>query len=50
MMDLLEKVKHFIEEEDNKNALNTIFNAELAKLGECAVSTRKNPVSWRLIC
>ena len=40
MMDLLEKVKHFIEE-DNKKALKTIFNAELAKLGECAVSTKK---------
>ena len=40
MMDLFEKVKHFIEE-DNKNALKTIFNAELANLGECAVSTKK---------
>ena len=40
MMDLLEKVKHFIEE-DSKNALKTIFNAELAKLGECAVNTKK---------
>ena len=40
MMDLLEQVKHFIEE-DNKKALKTIFNAELAKLGEYAVSTKK---------
>ena len=40
MMHLLENVKHFIEE-DSKNALKTIFNAELAKLGECAVRTKK---------
>ena len=36
MMDLLEKVKHLIEEE-NYNALEAIYNAELAKLGKCAV-------------
>ena len=40
MMDLLEKVKHFIEEE-NYNALEAIYNAELAKLGRCAVVSKK---------
>ena len=39
-MDLLEKVKHFIEEEDY-NALEAICNAELAKLGKCAVISKK---------
>ena len=39
-MDLLEKVKHFIEEE-NYNALEVIYNAELAKLGKCAVISKK---------
>ena len=34
MMDLLEKVKHFIEEE-NYNALEAICNVKLAKLGKC---------------
>ena len=40
MMDLLEKVKHFVEEE-NYNALEAIYNAELAKLGKCAVISKK---------
>ena len=40
MMDLLEKVKQFIEEE-NHNALEAIYNAELAKLGKCAVISKK---------
>ena len=40
MMELLEKVKHFIKEE-NYNALETICNAELAKLGKCAVISKK---------
>ena len=40
MTDLLEKVKHFIEEE-NYNALEAIYNAELAKLGKCAVISKK---------
>ena len=40
MMDLLEKVKHFIEEE-NYNALEVIYNAELAKLGKCVVISKK---------
>ena len=40
MMDLLEKVKHFIEEE-NYNALEVIYNADLAKLGKCAVISQK---------
>ena len=40
MMDLLEKVKHFIEEE-NYNALEAIYNAELAKLGKCALISKK---------
>ena len=40
MTDLLEKVKHFIEEE-NYNALEAIYNAELAKLGKCAVISEK---------
>ena len=40
MTDLLEKVKHFIEEE-NYNALEAIYNAELAKLGRCAVVSKK---------
>ena len=40
MMDLLEKVKHFIEEE-NYNALEVIYNAELAKLSKCAVISKK---------
>ena len=40
MTDLLEKVKHFIEEE-NYNALEVIYNAELAKLGKCAVISKK---------
>ena len=33
------KVKHFIEEE-NCNALEAIYNAELAKLGKCAVISK----------
>ena len=41
MMDLLEKVKHFIEEE-NYNALEAICNAELAKLGKGAVMSKKS--------
>jgi len=40
MTDLLEKVKHCIEEE-NYNALEAIYNAELAKLGKCAVISKK---------
>ena len=40
MMDLLEKVKHFIEEENYK-ALEVIYNAELAKLGKCTVISKK---------
>ena len=36
MMYLLEKVMHFIEEE-NYSALEAIYNAELAKLSKCAV-------------
>ena len=40
MTDLLEKVKHFIEEE-NYNAFEAIYNAELAKLGKCAVISKK---------
>ena len=40
MTDLLEKVKHFFEEE-NYNALEAIYNAELAKLGKCAVISKK---------
>ena len=40
MVDLLEKVKYFIEEE-NYNALEAIYNAELAKLGKCAVISKK---------
>ena len=40
MMDLLEKVKHFIEEENCK-ALEAIYNAELAKLGKCSVISKK---------
>ena len=40
MVDLLEKVKHFIEEE-NCNALEVIYNAELAKLGKCAIISKK---------
>ena len=40
MMDLLEKVKHFIEEE-NYNALEVIYNAELVSLGKCAVISKK---------
>ena len=39
-MDLLEKVKHIIEEENYK-ALEVIYNAELAKLGKCAVNSKK---------
>jgi len=38
-MESLEKVKHFIEEE-NYNALEAFFNAELAKLGKCAVISK----------
>ena len=40
MIDLLEIVKHFIEEE-NYNTLEVIYNAELAKLGKCAVISKK---------
>ena len=40
MMDLLEKVKHFIEGE-NYNALEAIYNAELAQLGKCVVISKK---------
>ena len=39
-MDLLEKVKHFIEEE-SYNALEAIYNAELVKFGKCAVISKK---------
>ena len=39
-MDLLEKVKPFIEDE-NYNALEAIYNAKLAKLGRCAVVSKK---------
>ena len=51
MMDLLEKVKHFIEEE-NYNVLEVIYNAELAKLGKCAVISKKILLAedqWRLV-
>ena len=40
MTDLLEEVKHFIEEEDY-NALEVIYNAELAKVGNCAIISKK---------
>ena len=40
MTDLLEKVKYFIEEE-NYNALEAIYNAEVAKLGKSVVSSKK---------
>ena len=40
MMHLLEILKHFIEEE-NYNALEVIYIAELAKLGKCAVISKK---------
>ena len=40
MTDLLEKVKHSIEGE-NYNALEAIYNAEVAKLGKCAVISKK---------
>ena len=40
MTDLLEKVKHFIEEE-NYSTLEAIYNVELAKLGKCAVISKK---------
>ena len=40
MMDLLEKVMHFIEDE-NYSALEAIYNAELAKLGKCAAISNK---------
>ena len=40
MTDLLEKVKYFIEEE-NYNALEAIYNADLAKLGKSAVISKK---------
>ena len=40
MTDLLEKVQHLIEEE-NYNALEAIYNAELAKLGKCAGISKK---------
>ena len=40
MMDLLEKVMHFIEEE-NYSALEAIYNAELAKLSKCAAISNK---------
>ena len=33
-------MSHFIEEE-NYNALEAIFNADLAKLGKCAVISKK---------
>jgi len=39
MMGLLVKGKLFIEEE-NYHALEAIYNAELAKLGRCAVVSR----------
>ena len=51
MMDLLEKVQHFIEEE-NYNVLEVIYNAELAKLGKCAVISKKILLAedqWRLV-
>ena len=40
MMYLLQTVKQFIEEE-NYNALEVIYNADLAKLGKCAVISKK---------
>ena len=40
MMDLLVKVKHFIDEENYK-VLEVIYNAELAKLRKCAVISKK---------
>ena len=40
MMDLLEKLRQFIEEE-NYNALEGLYNAELAKLGKYAVISKK---------
>ena len=40
MIDLLEKVMHFIEEE-RYSALEAIYNAELAKLGKCAAILNK---------
>ena len=40
MIDLLEIVKQFIEEE-NYNALDVIYNAELAMLGKCALISKK---------
>ena len=44
MMDSLEKLNQFIEEE-NYNAMEVICNAELAKLDKCAITSKKNPVS-----
>ena len=42
MMDLLEKVMHFIEFiYENYSALEAIYNAELAKLGKCAAISNK---------
>ena len=41
MMDLPEKVKHFIEEE-NYNTLEVIYNADLVKFGKCAVISEKS--------
>jgi len=40
MMDLLEKVQHCIEEK-SYNALEAIYNAELAKLGKFGVISNK---------
>ena len=40
MMDLLQKVKHFIEEE-NYNALEAIYNAEFVKLDTYALISKK---------
>ena len=41
MMDLPETVKHYIEEE-NYNTLKVIYNADIAKLGKCAVISKKS--------
>ena len=41
MMDLPEKVKHFIDEQ-NYNTLKVIYYADLAKLGKCAVISKKS--------
>ena len=48
MMDLLEKVMHFIEEE-NYSALEAIYNAELAKLRQMCCNFEQRPVGGRLV-